>query len=270
MHFFSILIYLFLCYVVRYRRKIVLINLRNAFPGLKHRDLKRLQRTFYRNFSAIFHEVLYYRKYNAEELLQRIHFKNPEAIRHFTEQGRSVMIVAGHCGNWELLGLTLPLATGCRTYGAAKKQSDPFFNKEINAIRTRMGLEIIQSDNVYRALLKSPERPLAAFFIADQTPPQHELDFWIPFMQQDTPVFLGPERIAKAMDLVVFFAAMERIRRGRYLVTFTLITDQPARSPEKSITSEHVRLLENQILSQPDNWLWSHRRWKHKKDRLQV
>lgn len=261
----SWIIYVLIYHIARYRRGVVTENLRKSFPDKREADIRLIRRVFYRNFSAIFHEVMNYRKYDGEQMLERVSYENPEVLRDLQKEGRSIMIVTGHCGSWELLGLTLPLVTGCRTFGAAIKQSDDFFNKEINDIRTRLGLEIVQSKSVYRSLLKHRDEQFAAFLIADQTPPKGEIDYWTTFMNQDTPVFLGPEHIARAMNLPVVFAAMRRRQMGRYSVTFTLVAEDVALTPPHEVTERHVRMLEALIHEQPDSWLWSHRRWKHKK-----
>lgn len=266
MHRVSWIIYAFLFYIARYRRKIVLENLRNSFPDKSYSEIKQIRKRYFKNFSEIFHEVMNFRKYDGVRMLERVSYENPEVLQSFTGQGRSIIIVTGHSGNWELLGITLPLVTGCRTFGAAKRQSDTFFNNEINDIRTRLGLEIVQSKSVYRALLKHRSGLFAAFLIADQTPPKGEIEYWTVFMNQDTPVFLGPEHIAKAMDLPVIFAAMRRVEKGRYSVTFSVITETPVSTEKHEITERHVRMLEDLINEQPDSWLWSHRRWKHKKE----
>jgi Kdo2-lipid IVA lauroyltransferase/acyltransferase len=265
LHRVGFVLYVLLYYVVRYRRKTVMQNLRNAFPDKQHRELRSISRRFFRHLVLVFHEVMNYRKHDAAELLKRVHYINPELIRNFTLSGRSVIVVAGHCGNWELLGLTLPLVTGCRTVGAARKQSDPFFDMEINQLRTRMGLEIIESSKIYRTLARARDHRFAAFLIADQSPPKHELDCWMPFMNQETPVFLGPEHIAKALDLPVVFAAMKCTKAGWYEVTFHMVAQNPSEYQPLSITRNHVSLLQDHILTQPECWLWSHRRWKHKK-----
>ena len=99
----------------------------------------------------------------------------------------------------------------------------------------------------------------------DQTPTDTEINYWTPFLNQETPVFLGTEKISKIMDLPVIFFDNQRVKRGFYEVELKLITDKPKETAEYEITEAHVRLLESTINNHPDNWLWSHRRWKHKR-----
>jgi Kdo2-lipid IVA lauroyltransferase/acyltransferase len=259
-------LYFLIYYVARYRRKTVFQNLRNAFPEKRKRELRSIRRRFFKHLVAVFHEVLNYRRYDSDELLKRIRYSNPQVVSELAAEGKSMLIVAGHCGNWELLGLTLPLVTGCKTFGAARRQSDAYFDLQINLLRTRMGLHILESSKVYRTLARSRDMGFAAFLIADQSPPKNELGFWTTFLNQETPVFLGPEHIARSLDLPVIFAGMKRTKPGYYEVTFHIVTENPAMDSPFSITRNHVRLLESYILEQPECWLWSHRRWKHKKN----
>ncbi|MBI4645801.1 MAG: hypothetical protein HY738_04155 [Bacteroidia bacterium] len=103
-------------------------------------------------------------------------------------------------------------------------------------------------------------------FIADQIPTKNEIQYWTNFLNQDTAVFLGIEKIAKKSNFAVVFLNMNKIRRGSYEVEFNLITDEPDNTPEYYITDRHVRLLEQQIIKNPQYWMWSHRRWKHKRN----
>lgn len=270
MYRFSRANYVIVFYLVRYRRNVVSENIIKAFPHLTSKEHKTLIKSFYKNFSDIFHEVLFYRKFGKDQLMNRIKYKNPDLIKKYVDNNRSVLVVAGHYGNWELLGLTLPLITGCKTLGVAKPQKDPFFNQEINKIRGRMGLDIIPVKKAYRTLLHLNDEPTVSLFVSDQAPPKSEIEFWTLFLNQQTPVFLGPERIAKALGLVVIFAEMSRTSKGNYIVDFSLVSDDPANEPNNTITKKHVKLLENAIKKQPDNWLWSHRRWKHKPERFLV
>ncbi|MFO7722670.1 MAG: lysophospholipid acyltransferase family protein [Bacteroidales bacterium] len=258
-------IFMLIYHVARYRRKTVTQNLLHAFPQKTGKELRVIRKKFFRHLVSVFHEVINYSKYDAEELLKRVHYTNPELLRDISSKGKNMIIVAGHCGNWELLGLTLPLVSGTRTFGAARRQSDPYFNIVINALRTRMGLEIIESSRLYRTLLRAGNHRFAAFLISDQSPPKHELDFWIHFLNQETPVFLGPEHIARSLNLPVIFAGMKCTSPGRYEVTFHMVCAIPSETEPFAITRNHVKLLEEYIVAQPECWLWSHRRWKHKK-----
>jgi len=249
--------------ILRYRKKVILDNLRRAFPELCERDYRNIHRVFVRNFSDVFHEIIRYSGFSREKLLRTIVYTNPDLVRDLSAQGKNTMILAGHFANWELLGLTLPLVTGCKTFAAARKQADPLFNDIINALRQKHGLEILVSQNLYRSLLKQHQHPFSVFLLADQSPARHEVEQYLTFLGQDTPVYTGPERIARAMGMTVIFAEMTRTARGHYSVTFKTISGSPDSLEPFEITRRYNELMESMIRRQPESWLWSHRRWKH-------
>lgn len=249
--------------IFKYRKKVIRENLRRSFPGMQDTEYSKMHRTFVRNFSDVFHEIIRYAGFSKEKLLRKITYTNPGLIGDLSEQGKSTMILAGHFANWELMGLTLPLVTGCKTFAAARKQADPLFNDIINALRQKHGLEILVSQNLYRSLLKQHQRPFSVFLLADQSPARHEVEHYLTFLGQDTPVYTGPERIARAMGLTVIFARMIRTARGSYSVTFEIIADSPEGMEPFEITRRYNALMEQMIREQPASWLWSHRRWKH-------
>ena len=119
--------------------------------------------------------------------------------------------------------------------------------------------------NVLKEMIRHKNSVNMTIIAGDQTPTASEINYWTPFLNQETAVFLGTEKIAKILDLPVIFFDTQRIKRGHYQMEFKLITDKPKETAEFEITEAHVRLLEDAIKRNPDNWLWSHRRWKHKR-----
>ena len=249
--------------VLRYRRKVVRNNLTNAFPDRDMRWIKEVERDFYIHLSSVFHEMMFSLNFHVINFLERIHYTNVHALAAYEKDKRPVMILAGHHQNWELLGLTLPLTSMGKSYGAARRQSDSFFNQEVNRLRSRMGLEIVPSESFYRTLLKSEEERILAFLIADQSPPASENYYRVDFLNQPTAVLQGPEQIARRLNMAVFYADIERTAPGRYKVTFQLITDRPNDLEEGVIAQRYMKHLEESIQKSPSAWLWSHRRWKH-------
>jgi len=199
----------------------------------------------------------------AEQYSGYVHYTNSDLLSGYTGSGRDIMVLAGHCANWELLGVTLPLAVSAEVFGVARRQSDTFFNGEINQLRSRMGLQIVPSKGIYRTLSRHRSGGVVAYFLADQSPPRHEIHFRSQLFHRPAAVFQGPELISRKLGMVVFFAGMERRSRGRYEVTFRLITDAPEQMAEGELTNRYMECLEETILRAPSDWLWSHRRWKH-------
>ena len=126
-------------------------------------------------------------------------------------------------------------------------------------------LEMVESNSVLRRLVQLRDQHNGVLMMADQTPHGLETDYWTEFLHQDTCWFTGIERIAKKLDYAIVFVSMKRQGRGRYEVTFELVTDEPKALAEDEIMEKYVRCVERFIEANPDNWLWSHRRWKHQR-----
>lgn len=258
------ILYFFGYYVFGYRKKVVFANMHNAFPKKSHKEIKAIAKKFYYNLCDFVFENVKLRSMSKEQLLNRMRFKNIEILDDLYNRKKSVIAVLGHCGNWEWMSCT-PLVIKHKALAVAKPLSSEYFDNAMSRLRTRFGLEVSYMKVFYRTLLKYQHQPTLSIFAADQTPTKNEIEYWTPFLNQEAAVFLGTEKIAKAMDFAVVFFNIQRIRRGFYEVEIIKVTDTPKETKEFEITEKHVRLLEKAITEHPDNWLWSHNRWKHKK-----
>jgi KDO2-lipid IV(A) lauroyltransferase len=104
--------------------------------------------------------------------------------------------------------------------------------------------------------------------IADQSPRKKTLNYWTKFLNQNTAIILGPEKIAKSTKSPVVYLDMQRVKRGYYEVTVLPVVEDPVNTKEFEITEKHLRLLEGAIIKKPENWLWSHKRWKYSEQRV--
>ena len=152
-----------------------------------------------------------------------------------------------------------------------KKVKSPAFERLMMYLRTKdCALEMVESNFALKRLAQLRDSQNAVLMVADQTPRGVESDYWTEFLHQDTCWFTGLERIAKMLDYAVVFVAMKRQGRGRYEVPFELITDNPKETEKGFIMERYVRCVERFIEANPDNWLWSHRRWKHQRNKAEV
>lgn len=256
-----------LYHIVRYRRKVVFENLRNAFPEKSEREIRKIAWQFYRNLCDLILEVIKVPGVRLEKIKKRMFVRNYELIDFYLKQGRSIICVSGHCGNWEWLSAVLSTYPDFEGIGATKPISDPFFHKYINRLRTYYSGRGGPVDHkvLLREMIKRKDQPLLTLMVGDQTPTKGEIQYWTTFLNQETAVFLGAEKLAKALDHVVVFFDIQRVKRGHYEIVVQLITDKPKETADNEITEAHVRILEECIRRSPDNWLWSHRRWKHKR-----
>lgn len=257
-------IYLLLFYVVKYRRKVVDTNLLNAFPEKTAEERKRISIAYYRYMVDVMIETLKGATISSREIQRRVKFSNPELALELMKAKRSYLFVMGHFGNWEWCGHAFCIYNLGPLASLYHPLSNAFFNWFVNKIRTRFGLGLIPMNNVLRELAGNRNQFTITAFIADQTP-LPENAHWVKFLNQDTPVFVGTEKIARRFNYPVVFASCVREARGRYRIDLRMLCEEPAKTHEGWLTELHTAELEKAIQSLPHTWLWSHRRWKHKR-----
>jgi KDO2-lipid IV(A) lauroyltransferase len=263
--------YLILYYLVRYRRKIVRENLKNSFHDKSEKERAILERRFYRHFSDYIVETIKLAHISQEELLRRATIRNPEVVCDLMERGHATFImVMGHYGNWEWFSGTASWFKGRTTiFQIYRPLKNKAFDRLFITLRTRFRSFGIKKTEAFRDILNLARNQSNALvvFIADQTPSKANLHYWTSFLNQDSAILTGPERIAKKLDLPVIFADTQKTGRGYYIVDLKIITEQAKNTPDFWITEQYARMMENCILRDPALWLWTHNRWKHKRCR---
>ena len=260
-------IYYFLVYhVAHYRRKVVRDNLVKSFPEKSTKEIVAIERHFYHNLCDLIVEICKLLKMKPEELSQHVEFENPEVIRDFYAEGRSVFAAMPHSGNWEWFGKLMHTVSDHKSSAIYKRVKDPNFESFMLEIRTNYNLDqeqMIEAATALKALVRRRNLVNDILIIADQSPRGVDTDYWTDFLHRDTCWFTGLEKMARLLDYAVVFVEMTRERRGYYKVHFTTLCSNPKTVEEGEIMEAYVRHLEQFIVAQPDNWLWSHRRWKH-------
>lgn len=253
-------------YIVRYRRKTVAYNLKNSFPDKTPQELKRIEKAYYKHFSDLFLEIIYMLYANKKKADKICTFKNPDVFQKYYNEGKSVIVTTGHYGNWEILNI-VSCYTNHKVIGIYKPIRNKKFEEFINRSRERFGVVAVPMQDAFRTVLSYNQQGKLFFLglIADQTPARSEVRYWTTFLNQDTPVFLGTEKIALKTNQPVFFCNMRKVSRGKYEIEFELLCDKPQETKPYEITNMHVRALEKLIQETPEYWLWSHRRWKFKR-----
>ena len=258
--------YVLTYHLIRYRRKVVRENLLRSFPEKDAKTIKTIEKHFYRNLCDLFVEAPKMLNMKPDGYKYRINYTNPELLTQLYEQHKNVFYAIPHSGNWEWFGKMTCDLTAHNSLAVYKKVQNPVFEQLMLYLRTKdVPLEMVESNSALRRLTQLRDGCNAVLMVADQTPHGLASDYWTEFLHQDTCWFTGLERIAKMLDYAVVFVAMKRTGRGRYEVTFELIADQPKETEKGYIMEQYVRCVERFIQEQPDNWLWSHRRWKHQR-----
>jgi KDO2-lipid IV(A) lauroyltransferase len=252
-------------YLVRYRRKVVEQNLSRAFPEKTEQEITVIAKKFYRSFCDIVIENVKFLTISATELEQRFQITNHEVVDELYNQRRSAITTLGHMGNWEMAGLNASHTVGHHSLAIYKPLKNKHFDALARKMRARFGMELV-AQNRMRHLLTTLDKEACLFhFITDQTPGGKAPSHWMTFMSQEAPIYLGTERVAKMTNLPVFYCHILRQKRGYYTLELKVVTEDPSTCTPNEITERHTQLLEANIREQPESWLWSHRRWKHRK-----
>jgi KDO2-lipid IV(A) lauroyltransferase len=267
LYIFSYPIYFILYYFPSYRRKIVYNNLLNAFPEKNEKEINIIEKGFYRHLSDLFIEVLKLTHMGEKQLKSRFIVENPEILEKLLSEKRDIVAVMGHYNNWEWLGV-LPYYTSYKAVSIYKPLKNNYFDVFLNNLRRKHGMVLTPMSLIIREIIKDRSLNINTMsaFISDQSPVKADIKYWTRFLNQDTPVFLGAEKVAAKYDMAVVFFNIKKVKRGKYSMVIELLFEHTVGLPEYAITEAHVKRLEEIIIENPQYWIWSHRRWKHKKD----
>jgi KDO2-lipid IV(A) lauroyltransferase len=264
LYLFSDLLFVLACYFPGYRKKVVSANLRNAFPEKSGSERALIQRNFYRHFCDLIIEILKLTHMSDKELIKRMVCKNPDLLERLYKENRDAVVIFSHYCNWEWTKI-IPALTQHLNVPVYKPLNNKYFDRFMYGIRASDNCHPVPMSNIIREILTNRKENRRAIYglISDQTPARAEIKYRTTFLNQDTPVFLGAEKIAVKYDMPVIYMNIQKERRGFYYFTFDMLFEDPVGLPPYLITETHVKKLENIIRAKPEYWLWSHRRWKY-------
>lgn len=257
----------FVYHVFRYRREVVLNNLRNSFPNQDEKWIHKTAWAFYRNLLDTAFETIRIAAMPQDSFARHVKFERG-VIEDLGKRGKPFILVCGHLANYEWAGQALH-ASGTQVDVLYHPLSNSFFDWFIYRCRSRHGIYPIPMQSALREMVNRKNIPSAITFIADQTP-SSEGCHWMTFLHQDTPVFLGVEKLARRFNYPVVYGEMRRLGRGQYEMEFKMLFEKPLETRDFDITETHMHELERGIRVQPEDWLWSHRRWKHRRKIVEI
>ena len=240
--------------------------MKKSFPLLSDKELGKLTYRFYGYLTDQLVEFFKGVSISKDEMLDRFEIKNEDVVTDFIKKGIPVILVAGHQGNWEWAIHRLALSKNPHDV-IYQKLNNPTFNEFTKQVRSRFGHVVLLEKR--ESVLLTRERkdiPRVICLAADQAPQKPETAYWTTFLHQDTAFFTGMERFARDYQYPVVFAELIRTKRGKYTMTYELLANVPfdALAPGE-IIERFARRLEKSIIAYPEQYLWSHRRWKHTK-----
>lgn len=259
------ILFLIAYYILRYRRSVVYENIKRSFPEKPESEIRTISRQFYRNLADIVVESLKSLTIKPEVFKKRFTLTNPELVESYFKKDQSILVMAGHLGNWEWLLL------GCCIYFSKpigviyKKLSSRYFDQLMIDIRSRFGGRPILMEQALMDIVRKNKEVTAYGIVSDQVPLQDGEKYWTSFLNQDTAFFIGTIRIAQLTSYPVLFLSMKKVKRGHYTGTFKLLAEAPYEKHDHSVLEKYAQAMEQCIREDPSTWLWSHRRWKYEK-----
>lgn len=265
---FSDLLRFFIFDIFHYRQKVILTNLKNSFPQLKEDTIREIAKKYYQNFTDIIFETIKLRSISKTDLLNRFE-ADSDILDHYYEENKNLVVVAGHLGNWEMLNLFAAVKFRYQMVVVYHQLANQTFDNWFKDVRTQFGTEMVPMKDAFAKAITPRDKPFLFILINDQSAVP-EKAYWTTFLNQDTGVFRGVELIARKLNAPVLYMGVLRnnFKRGFYKFYFKLITETPKQEPTNYIVQKQISFLEEDIIRQPDNWLWSHRRWKHKRPQV--
>ncbi|NCX95715.1 MAG: lipid A biosynthesis acyltransferase [Chitinophagia bacterium] len=253
--------------IFQYRKQVIIGNLTRSFPNHSPAEIHAIYKKYCQYFADLTLET-FKTLTISKQAMQRRCAITPQAqklFNNFADRKQSIILVLGHWGNWEWGGNAFSLACRHQLYVIYHPLTNPHFDKLMYNMRSRFGTKLIAMNNTYKDMVRVKNELNATAFIADQTPSTHNTH-WTTFLHQDTPVFKGTEIIARKLNLPIVYISIKKVKRGYYTLDAEILVENPQNTSDGEITNMHTHRLEKDINAMPEIWLWSHRRWKHKRN----
>jgi KDO2-lipid IV(A) lauroyltransferase len=267
LYFLSDLTFLLLFYVLKYRRYVVFENLGTAFPekGIKERRI--IEKAYYKHFCDIVYEAIKSLSLNENGIRKRFVVKNIDLLHKYYLDKRSAILYAGHFGNWEWISF-LPLSVSQQVTSFYQPLNNKYFDELVKKVRERFGVICVESSKGVKSVLSFEREKILTInlIIGDQSPRKDAVKHWTKFFNQETAFLIGADKIARKANHVLLFPFYRKIKRGFYEVEFQIITETPKEIKSEDIIDAYANHLERAINASPELWLWSHKRWKLKKE----
>jgi KDO2-lipid IV(A) lauroyltransferase len=269
LYLISDIFYILLRYIIGYRKKVTYKNLTSSFPDKTKKEIKNIAKKFYRHLCDFSIESLKTIHLSQKQIDTRYKFENIEIFTDLYARKKDVALVSGHYGNWEWM-VNFPdkiLYKFLVIYRPLKVKS---VDKMIHDIRSKNGAIMIPVKETYKEILKFKQKNehIIVWSLVDQRPPRRN-KYWTNFLNQETPFYTGFEKIAIKLNMAVVFMTVNKIKRGYYNVQFKKLFEDTVDLPDFVITEKIIKILEDSIVSKPEYWLWSHNRWKHKREKTE-
>lgn len=262
------ILYILIYYIFGYRRKVVKENLQNAFPEKSLLEINAIEKRYYKFLASLIVEIVKMKSLSKEQLYKRVKFKNVDLVEAYLKNNESVLFCSSHYGNYEWVCMAIGLNFSGQHYPIYKPLNNEAFDNWFLNMRSRFGNQMVAMRQTLRVLQASKATANMFTFGSDQAPSKEDSTYWTTFLNQETSIQLGVEKIAKKTNRPIFYLKINYLKRGYYEVDCVPICLHPQETSEFEITEMHTQFLQEMIKEEPSYWLWSHRRWKYKPEKM--
>lgn len=265
-YFLSDFVYVIVYHLLGYRKRTVRENIALTLPHLSENERLSIEKKFYHHMCDMFLEMVKSLSISKEEMNKRFKINNIEVLHEFEQKGKSIVILTSHYASWEWL-IILSSKTKLVLVGVYKKIANQYFDQLVRKIRSKFGTELVSTADTIKLIQENEKQGKLCMYglISDQSPKLNRAFHWCKFMGVEVPVHTGAEMIAKRHDLSVVFVDVKKVKRGYYEATLHVLTEQSKSIPDFEITETYLKLVEKQIYDAPEYYLWTHKRWKHRR-----
>lgn len=258
--------YIIFRFVVKYRFQVITENLKSAFPEKSEKEIARIRNKYYLNICDLVIESVKLYSLSEKQLKKRLIIKGADRVNSYYEKGKSVIVFAFHHNNWEWCSFLQTQIKQLVLMVYNPLRGNKPMEKFLKHSRGQWGGECVPVNQTARTSMKyiKEGRLTALWLAADQSAPANS-KYWTMFLNREAPFFSGPEKIANKTNQPIFFQHVKKLKRGIYEVDYSLLIEEPDKVEPKDILLEYVSRMEELIRKEPEFYLWSHRRWKHKR-----
>lgn len=266
LYLFSDFVYIILYKIIGYRKKTVRENLALTLPHLTDKERLIIEKKSYHHLCDMFLEMIKTLTISKEEVCKRYVYTNLEIYNELEKKEKSVIVMLAHYASYEWI-ISLNYYINFKGVGIYKKIANPYFDGLVRRIRSRFNTTLITTKETIPTVLKNnQDKVLASYgFVSDQSPKLNAAYHWCKFMNVEVPVHTGAEMLAKRYDMNVLFLKVKKVKRGYYEAQFELLSDNPKEVPNYNITNDFIKRVEKEIYEAPEYYLWTHKRWKHRR-----
>ncbi len=240
-------------------------NLRKCFPTANDAEINQMLRASYVNLTDILVEGIKAFMMTKKQIIRRHRLMNPELLQPYFEKGQSIIGVTGHYGNWEWGSISASLQMRQRVLGFYKPLTNKYIDRFVRNSRSKSGTTLVSIYETAAVFRRYRDENVVYLMAADQSPTNRTKSYWVEFLGRDTAFLHGPENYARTYNYPVIYIDVQRAKRGFYEIYLSVLCEDPSILKEGELTALYAKKLESVIQKKPENWLWSHRRWKMKR-----